>query len=64
MYRDAKEELKRLEEALLEEEQTDEETAPARKKPTGVLGAIIILLILGILAVVAYWVIGFGRGSV
>lgn len=74
MYRDAKEELSRLEEALLEEEEEVTETeeaeeeweesqdfdAPEEKPVTGLL-ATVITLACGVLAVLIFWFIRYGR---
>ena len=70
MYKDAKEELKRLEEALLEagEEDTSEEAweeefqeDAEEKKPSTVLLAIVFALAAGILAVLIFWFVRYGR---
>lgn len=70
MYKDAKEELKRLEEALLEE--CEEETSAedtwegetqenGEKKSSTVLLTIAFTLAAGILAVLIFWFVRYGR---
>lgn len=74
MYRDAKEELSRLEEALLEQSEEVTETVeteeweenpqtpdtPEEKPVTGLL-ATVITLACGVLAVLIFWFIRYGR---
>jgi len=75
MYRDAKEELKRLEEALLKEseevsdvEETEEaweesqEEYTEEKKPSFVLLTIVFTLAALTLAVLIFWFVCYGRG--
>jgi len=74
MYRDAKEELKRLEEALLKEseevsdvEETEEaweesqEEYTEEKKPSFVLLTIVFTLAALTLAVLIFWFVRYGR---
>lgn len=70
MYKDAKEELKRLEKALLEEceedtsaEDTWEEDQEdmEEKKPSTTLLTIVLTLAAGILAVLIFWFVRYGR---
>lgn len=75
MYQDAKEELKRLEEALLEESEEAPETGEreeereddsqtydtGEEKPMTGLLATVIALACGILAVLIFWFVRYGR---